>query len=160
MIHTEQDAMTDFIDALPFIEPYGYWDNTDPADDVSAEEWTQRAKDWEVAIPSGQTPSARCLTLSMFDDLYPMPPKPKLIAKVMPSRSRRINALARKQHIDEAYRAILAERHAVNPNFEPAGFELFFQAQSRANDDVDRRAEIKAEIDPIIRDLTYADLNG
>lgn len=58
MIHPEQVPMTDFIDALPFVEPYGYWDDTDPADDVSAEEWTQRAKDWEVAIPSGQTPSS------------------------------------------------------------------------------------------------------
>lgn len=78
----------------------------------------------------------------------------------MPSRSKRTDALARKEHIEEAYRAILADRHAVNPNFEPASFELLFQAQSRAHDDVDRRVEIKAEIDPIIRDLTYADLNG
>ena len=35
------------------LEYYGYWNNTDPDDSVSEEDWDKREKDWEEALPSG-----------------------------------------------------------------------------------------------------------
>lgn len=34
-------------EALPGVEPYGYWNNTDRADGVTDDEWRQRAQRWD-----------------------------------------------------------------------------------------------------------------
>lgn len=41
------------------IEEYGYWNNTDPPEGVTDEEWAQREQDWNQALPGPGIPS-RC----------------------------------------------------------------------------------------------------
>lgn len=48
MFHIKEIA----IEEVGFRE-YGYWNNTDPLDDISEEEWNQREQDWDfLGVPS------------------------------------------------------------------------------------------------------------
>lgn len=36
--------------SLPGVDPYGYWDNVDPDEEATEEEWKERRKDWEQVL--------------------------------------------------------------------------------------------------------------
>ncbi len=41
-----------FLSSTPHVSEYGYWNNTDPLDGVSDEEWEIRGNNWDRAMPS------------------------------------------------------------------------------------------------------------
>jgi hypothetical protein len=43
----ENKNMISILANHPYIEWYGYWNNSDPPEDITDEEWEQREKDWE-----------------------------------------------------------------------------------------------------------------
>lgn len=47
----------DFLVNSQHFSEYGYWNNTDPLEDVSDKDWKQRSKDWELAIGEDYLPS-------------------------------------------------------------------------------------------------------
>ena len=50
---------------------YSYWDNADPDEDVSPEEWRARLKDWEAALGPMMTPARRGVAFALLpDDLH------------------------------------------------------------------------------------------
>ncbi len=54
------------------IETYGYWNNTDRPDDVTARQWTKRRKDWDIVFPptSIGIPSEHGIVINnLIDDL-------------------------------------------------------------------------------------------
>lgn len=52
----------------PNIEYYGYWNNTDPEDGVSAKAWERRRKDWDKALAdSNYVPSTAGFTYSFIE---------------------------------------------------------------------------------------------
>lgn len=65
LLFTELDDYVRAFESLDGLEPYAYWDNTDPDPAVSDEEWRARAEAWDRAIPSG-VPSNHGLSLE-FD---------------------------------------------------------------------------------------------
>lgn len=44
------DALFKKFYELPGIKDYGYWNNTDKPEDVTARQWTQRKKDWDSVL--------------------------------------------------------------------------------------------------------------
>lgn len=57
----------DYLSALldkGVVEEYGYWDNSDRAEDISEEEWSQRRKDWGILIDSHSSTSSQSLHLN------------------------------------------------------------------------------------------------
>lgn len=159
MVQSEQREMQSWIDDLPFVERYGYWDNTDPDEDVSARQWRQRGKDWLEVLPWGSAPSDRCMTLVMFNDSMPMPASDEVVATLIPPVEGRLARAAANQHINEVYKALVAEEREKNPDFKPEGFSLFFKAERASRDDLKRREAIKAEIAHAILEVTVEDLS-
>lgn len=72
-------------ESLAEVEPYGYWDNTDPEEDITPLEWTQRKAAWDRIMPNGCPPVESMLTFS----LYGTPDKPMwdLAASLRPQES-------------------------------------------------------------------------
>jgi|GEM_PF-3916480 len=50
----------------PYVEEYGYWDNTDEPDNVTRRQWRTRAKNWEVATDDKNF-HLRRLSLTIID---------------------------------------------------------------------------------------------
>lgn len=53
MSFCEHRVLEDFWKSLPFVSEYGYWNNTDRPEGVTAQQWTARRKAWDKVIPSG-----------------------------------------------------------------------------------------------------------
>lgn len=63
--NTESRELLELFIAHAGVEEYSYWDSTDKPEDVSAEEWRERERIWEKAIP--RQISEKCLTFNLFD---------------------------------------------------------------------------------------------
>jgi hypothetical protein len=59
--YTEQRSLRDELFKLPGIEPYPYWNNTDPPKGVSNKRWKERGHEWDWALGDGP-PAAKGFT--------------------------------------------------------------------------------------------------
>lgn len=102
MIFTEQKALQDVFESFSNVHRYGYWNNSDRPDDVSEEEWDQRAKDWDiVGIPAMVGLSIQCtpvyLPLLSWDLLFSIAQHPSYEARV----NHNVFNMMLKQYIEE-----------------------------------------------------------
>lgn len=56
---------------LPGVSEYGYWNNTDPPDDVTDEEWEVRGEIWDEVLGSLGIPSMVGYTIDIHDPYGP-----------------------------------------------------------------------------------------
>jgi hypothetical protein len=104
---TERTALEDLILAHPQIEAYGYWDNTDPDENVSEADWATRETAWEWVIEHwGGTGSVAELgtrvTLSDRLTATLAVPTPDEVAAQMPTVAHRTRRLAQTRALEEA----------------------------------------------------------
>jgi hypothetical protein len=156
--HTEQDGFTEWLDGLPFVHRYEYYDNTDRPEDVDARSWGRRRRDWERVLAWGASASDTSLTMTMFNHEFFMVPTAGEAIVHVPSADRRIARIAVHRHIDEVHRDIVARRQAVDAGWKPQGFETYFEAEAIARGDEPARERIREALRPVIRDLTQDDL--
>ncbi len=50
MVFTDRDEYREVVMGHRHVEPFGYWDNTDPEDGVSASAWARRGQLWDEAL--------------------------------------------------------------------------------------------------------------
>jgi hypothetical protein len=159
-VHTEQPEFRALIDGTTFVEDHAYWDNVDPDENVPADRWEERAQDWRDAWLIGAAASDRSLTMVMFNDALVMPARAEEAMPFVPSLDERLRTAAARRHIDEVYRAVIAERQSTEPGWKPEGFGTFFEAEGCAREDADRRSRITEELRHVIRPITAEDLSG
>ncbi|MBI2565626.1 MAG: hypothetical protein HYV63_01160 [Candidatus Schekmanbacteria bacterium] len=51
LLYTSQRRFVELWESLPEVRGYGYWDESDPPEDVSESEWEQRRLEWEQSLP-------------------------------------------------------------------------------------------------------------
>lgn len=58
---------------MPGVQEYGYWNNTDPIEGVTDEEWDQRGKEWDRILceQGGGIPSMEGFTIDISDPYGP-----------------------------------------------------------------------------------------
>lgn len=102
LLYTEQEAFQEYWESLQEVSYYGYWNNADPDENVSDDEWTQRLKDWLRLLPYGQTPKDVGFCISLIKGVPSLIdiPKEKIIAGI-PSMKKRINRIALDVAFDE-----------------------------------------------------------
>lgn len=61
---TERKEFVEIWETLPDVEFYGYWDNVEPQEDVSPQDWDQRKEDWDKAY--GESEISRGFVLELF----------------------------------------------------------------------------------------------
>lgn len=57
IIFAEQNEVVSLIKNTNGIEEFAYWDNSDPDEDLSEEDWENRSKVWNSIFKDGKTPS-------------------------------------------------------------------------------------------------------
>lgn len=75
IVYADADVLVDAWEALPCVEPYGYWTSSDRPEDVTPDDWDARAAFWQRLMPRW-LPADRMLTWCLrtpyetrFDDL-------------------------------------------------------------------------------------------
>ena len=68
--YANNDVLHDvFFKREEFVD-YGYWNNTDPPEELSEEEWEQRKKDWDEALPGIGIPMNNGIVLRIVDAIH------------------------------------------------------------------------------------------
>ena len=64
---------TQLWDSLREVTFYGWWDNVDPDERCSEEEWQQRGDDWNSVLTGDGVPSQCGFSFTLMDYMLPMP---------------------------------------------------------------------------------------
>lgn len=142
------------------IEFFGYWDNTDPPEGVSEEEFERRGKYWDTVLGPSGVPAHRALTfqLSSNEDVrlhtYGMTAHDYL--ELVPSKASRARRLAADN--------LLAKRvkHLVDTEGQCQGVEHVLAAGQwlRTPEGSDACGELSADIEKDLPEVTVELLRG
>jgi hypothetical protein len=61
----ERSELRMAFEAIECVEPYGYWDNSDKPDEVTADEWSERAASWKRVLPRPFAPAEKMLSFTL-----------------------------------------------------------------------------------------------
>ena len=75
----------------PNVSPFPYWDNTDPDDTVSEQEWKQRKLIWDAVLGNSGIPKDEMLNICLFSTKYLLPDDSYM--QTMPSIEERTKVL-------------------------------------------------------------------
>ena len=70
LIYTQDQEVKNMFSNMDEIEEYGYWDNVDPPDDLTAEQWDARGEEWEVALPGIGIPSKCGFSIDVVSEVF------------------------------------------------------------------------------------------
>lgn len=143
--------------ALPWVEEYGYWNNTDKPDEVSDEEWEEREKAWTAATKSDplDRPGAagftiECLPHHVFVD-------PKECVPHLPTYEGRVERIVHNKSFNE-----WSQRNGVN---QEKLMESFFthmdnhKKWAKTDEGIAVQADLRAHVQSKLKpDLTEDDL--
>jgi len=111
------------------IEYFGYWNNVDPDEDCSDEEWEERKRLWEIALGESGTPAVEGYSTEVMGLYGLLPAKSADILPLVEPRESRAVEWARDLLTDERF---LAER---DPEDEDSWFKLLWKIQGEVAKD-------------------------
>lgn len=154
LVYCESDSMRHWIMTQPFLKDYSYWDNTDPDEDVSEEDWEAREQDWEDALGS-KSPAECGLTIQLHPNLNLLQTsREEVFPHIMHFESRLDLAASR-----ELYNELVRERLKDKP--EPTMgdmIEVQREHQLRLRADLSLIPKMKERLRPTLREITMDDL--
>jgi hypothetical protein len=127
LLFCENREFTEIFESMLEVHYYGYWNNTDPDENCSDEEWEQRRMDWDLALPGLGVPADSGMTLNILDGFPSRNEIPKEeILKNIPSFERRVNVIAEELVLEEIYKRLKKE----NPTDDlSTGYQLYQQSR-------------------------------
>ena len=105
--YTEQGEFKKLLSEKPWFREYGYWDNVDPSEKCTEEEWDKRQNDWDEALPGYVTPAFAGLSVKLTNpNMFSVfPDCTEMFNSLLPSKTRRAKAIAvaqmRKEYFDK-----------------------------------------------------------
>lgn len=88
------------------VEQYGYWNNTDPPEDVTEEEWDARGAEWDEALGESGIPAESGFTFQFVEPGFMHFPKMSEISDVRPSIEDRVTWLVKEEIFRLALEAV------------------------------------------------------
>lgn len=100
----------------PAIEYFGYWDNTDPDEEVSEEEWEYRKEVWDNIFPGHKSPAETGFTINAHSEYSPAPILDwKGRVKRQPSKKGRIKLIVERAVHDDKFEEI-RDKYLIDNN--------------------------------------------
>ncbi len=129
LLYARQDAYEGVLSGMDGVEPYPYWDNTDPPDGISDAEWDARGALWDTVLPSS-VPSNHGWSLELVGRRVYEKPSMEEVLRQVPALPARADALADGY----AYRRFIEALDASDAQSadEAAGTEAGLAPQSRS----------------------------
>jgi hypothetical protein len=95
-----------------FVEPFMYWNNTDPAEDCTEEEWRERERVWEAIFAEQPVPALNGFTYEIALDYNLFTPSAIELEKFIPALSDRAISWAK----DKVYHDFTSNRKITQEN--------------------------------------------
>jgi hypothetical protein len=152
LYYSEQSSLESIWNGFEEVNYYGYWDNTDQDETCTEEEWLQREKDWDEALPGWSVPAENGFSYRMLTDL-PRYGVEQIINNI-PNKHIRASGIASELMWNKYYndnKIYSTQGQSLDLYFE------FRQKQTRelANKYVEMIAKIKSELKTITsKDIT------
>lgn len=135
----------------PKIEMFGYWDSTDPEEDVSEKDWELRGKIWNKIFQNSGVPAEDMMNIRLVDEKHIIPNDSSM--KDVPNFEERLTALAQDRAFEKAITKIKEEGKIDSKN-NPGTFinEVMKNAK-------ELKGDIKEELkDKLNKNITMKDL--
>lgn len=71
LYYAENEALQTLWENEELVNSYGYWNNTDPDETCTEEEWEQRRNDWDEALPGFTLPIQAGVTATFVKGFHP-----------------------------------------------------------------------------------------
>lgn len=119
LLYTENKRMRETWEAIEGVEYYGYWNNVDPEEGVTDEDWEQRKSDWDKAFHVDYVPAEQGFHVEIVRDLLML--ERLDISNFIPAFEDRVNKMAK--------RVLEKEINQEIPNnfFEEHGMSAFLE---------------------------------
>lgn len=140
LLYTERPEYTKAFNAIPGVEAWPYWNNTDPPGETTTSEWETRRDTWARVLPGCTAPATIGLTWNLlgdYDGLDPIEIRNDVAAAIPP--------------VEQRARALAATQVDV---MVPGQRPLLRSFEDIAAD----RAELAVQYLPVLRDITIDDL--
>lgn len=69
LIYSAENEYEKALKEAGLVEDYGYWDNSDPDEDVSEEQWDERKKAWGYLLDDNNSPASVGIFISNPEDM-------------------------------------------------------------------------------------------
>lgn len=133
LFYSEQAEFESVFSKLPMVEYYGYWNNTDPDEECTEEQWEKRKRDWEEALGGDGlgVPSECGMSFQLVNEhklrLRRIITKNKNIKMYQESFNERVNCWAYKITLDKVISRISDDKIVGTSNGR--NLEPFWQAR-------------------------------
>lgn len=119
LLFADEATLIAAFEAMPEVEAYGYWNNTDRPDEVTEAEWDERRAFWDRVLPGYQPPAEVMLSWSLRGTYNPgvmmlASKRSPLILEEMPDLDRRARRAAQEAVSTAAVRAMPAAKPPVH----------------------------------------------
>ena len=155
-----QELQEEFVKAFK-ARPYGYWDNTDPPEDVDARAWSQRKRDWQKALGAKWqwSPAEAGLTAQLTSSKYKSwwQPEAEQAGEALRADAFSPRARAFKLACDELVNFIMVERESEFKGKELSAF-VHVHGDARewlaSEEGQDQARRLAEKIEPLLPVLT------
>lgn len=116
LLFTERAEYRDAWQALDWVEPFPYWNNTDPPEGVSPDDWKARQVVWERVV-GWDPPAVRGLSWSLLGGVHPCSAvtDPGRLLDVVPSREQRARRVASSMAAGSSFSELRADIDRIAP---------------------------------------------
>jgi hypothetical protein len=170
LVFAEQPFLREMVAEQPWIEAYGFWDSTDPDENVPREEWEERQRVWSAILERRYIAPVHLGFTAEFNFTATFWPGAEELLAVMPSVEERLKKAAWKKVADEYFAARMAEKREA-AEAKVAGTDeaptpphlyamtTFFDTESwvKSEEGQVKLAAARAELEPLIQPYTKED---
>lgn len=126
----------------PEFEPFGYWNDTDPDENVSKKEWEKRRKIWEKVFEHSGVPSETMFMIRLVDSRLIIPDDENM--EKLPTIEERKKTLAR----DKAFQKALDKEQETNEDVRGEdAYQLYVNAMQNSKQ---YEEEIEKELEGLL----------
>lgn len=152
LFYSEQDELEKLWKAHPDVSYYGYWNNTDPDEEASDEEWEQRKRDWDEALPGLGIPMENGICADFVKGFVNRQYiSPSLTLASIPSVYERAKRIADERVMDRKFNEIKASKPEKDE--KPWDLDAYHETRRWMRSPEGKQA-VKEELDKIIPLLT------
>ena len=143
---TDQKTFREIWESQSNVEYYGYWNNTDPIDGISYEDWEKRGEEWDEVLGEDAVPALNGFTFDPIADNYPFFSTEKLV-EYQPDLEFRKNRLAIKIMDKIFYEKNPAEKKENNFHELYSNYHKWFKANQELFEETKNNIKIKEKLE-------------
>jgi hypothetical protein len=149
MLFTDQRKFRNLWEALPWVYPFTYYDNTDHPEDMTAKQWEARGRLWDKLLWNKDIPSLSGCTFSCFSTpSCQLPTTIEKAVELVPTYNRRVQFFV-NELLEQEYTAVIKKQKL---KWSEAAYKKWMASNSKKKEALEKKIQAKLK-----RKLTQKD---